>query len=849
MSTINHMDLNFDSKTSNKTEENQVSKSSNKTTFIILIVISVIVVITTIILLAVFLPKKNKKTNRTNIKASLKKDNYNQSLELIVDGKEDGNKRYLQEVEMVQILGDNFDELNSINSIIYLNDKIVPFNKKLSINFDLPSKVVIKIIEKLSTFKEMFSGCNRIKEISLINVETDLVSETTSMFENCSSLTSVKFKNTSIYNITSAAKMFKNCRFLNSIDLEGFSTNNAKDISEMFKGCSSFSNTSFIESLSTKNAEYLNEMFSDCSSIKSLNLSGYNTSNAKNMSGLFKGMSNLEELELSSFQTEKVEDMSKMFENCKSLSSLDLSNFNTNQVIYMNSMFANCLKLTELIVTSFHLYSCKNTDFMFANTSRELMLSIEKNEEIMEIAGKTWSENKDEEYNITKIPLDLLFLVDATGSMGHVIEAVKKNIVYIAVNLLKKRGMKKYDLFLGAIFYRDPFVSQFETHEVFDLNENALEFKNFVNNITAKGGGDIPEDWAGALNLTKDLSWRNNSLKFIIHIADAGAHGYKWSGDNYPIEENKTDEIITYLANNNFSIAGFEVNRNSVAHKSFKRAQDLFRNFTINKKYFITQFSVYISEEDYLLNLVYDSFQNIFIYDAELIKGKLDYWYEIDVGAHYYAYAPVIGGYTKASTLIKLPDKLETNNGYRNAYISLGLSGIYYSIDTGIRNNGTTWRPYHYDAKREDFIVYDNYSSPQNTTQVKIEIEVTQEIIVIVKILFMDSNSNILKSFTEQINASHIIEYDTEKRPAFRFYRFASLVNKDYEPDTQNDLTHMLGGKFTNLTIVRDNVNYKWGIDSDDINKCWKVSYKRINLSYTEDSDTFDIYHKPPDED
>ena len=52
---------------------------------------------------------------------------------------------------------------------------------------------------------------------------------------------------------------------------------------------------------------------------------------------------------------------------------------------------------------------------MFSNTTRQLMLSIEKNEEVRIKAGMYWSEK---ETNITKVPLDILFLVDATGSMG-----------------------------------------------------------------------------------------------------------------------------------------------------------------------------------------------------------------------------------------------------------------------------------------------------------------------------------------------------------------------------------------------------------------------------------------------
>ena len=431
MSKEQKIDTNSDLKVSNQIETKTVIKSKdNKKCCITIGIMSGFVVIATIVLLVLLLTKKRK--------TSL--DDWHQTIELLIDEKEVGKRRYLQEEEKIQILGTNFNELNSNNTIIFLNDRKIDFDKYLFIKGSSLVKVVIKFTGKITTFMEMFSDCNKIKEISLINVETDFISDITSMFENCSSLTGVRFKNMTIYNITNTTKMFQNCPNLNFIDIEDFSTNKSKDMSKMFKGCSSLSNTSFIENLSTNNAEFMNEMFSGCSSIKSLKLSGYNTSNAINMSGLFKDMSNLEELDLSSFHTEKVENMNEMFESCTFITSLDLSNFNTEMVITMESMFANCLKLIILDVTSFRLTRCNSTKFMFSNTTRELMLSIEKNEDLMENAGMSWSEKKYVKKK--KTPLDILFLVDATGSMSGEIGRVKEDIIYIAVNLPKKKVWK-----------------------------------------------------------------------------------------------------------------------------------------------------------------------------------------------------------------------------------------------------------------------------------------------------------------------------------------------------------------------------------------------------------------------
>ena len=136
------------------------------------------------------------------------KDNNLQSIEILIEGnKENEGKRELEETEEnIKIFGDSFNELEKDNAFIYLDDKKINFNKEISIKSSTTVRLVIKFSKKIMTFKEMFSGCDKIKEVSLKNVETELVLETTSMFEGCSSLTGVKFENTGIYNITSTEK-------------------------------------------------------------------------------------------------------------------------------------------------------------------------------------------------------------------------------------------------------------------------------------------------------------------------------------------------------------------------------------------------------------------------------------------------------------------------------------------------------------------------------------------------------------------------------------------------------------------------------------------------------------------
>lgn len=98
-------------------------ESNNKKLYTIIAIISAIVLITIIILMAVFLSKKNNKPKRNFARHFSKSDDLHQNIELLIDGIEVGKRRNLQEEEKVQILGTNFEEFNSTDTILYLDGK------------------------------------------------------------------------------------------------------------------------------------------------------------------------------------------------------------------------------------------------------------------------------------------------------------------------------------------------------------------------------------------------------------------------------------------------------------------------------------------------------------------------------------------------------------------------------------------------------------------------------------------------------------------------------------------------------------------------------------------------------
>ena len=228
-------------------------------------------------------------------------------------------------------------------------------------------------------------------------------------------------------------------------------------------------------------------------------------------------------------------------------------------------------------------------------------------------------------------------------------------------------------------------------------------------------------------------------------------------------------------------------------------------------------------------------------YDAETIKNGVWSGYETNHGAYYYAYSPYSTAYSKVTNYIYLPPSLNTNGGKRNAFISFGILGYNSAfIDMGIMNSGEGWKPVYCD--NGNLQSFPEYIGIYNVKIVGIEIEVLSTRKVIFSLSFRDSQLNILKSFSIVLNANHIIEYENRK-PKFRFYRFASLVNLDTIPDDQNDQTYMINGIFTGLTIVVNGVGRSWGISSDHIDIAWKVFPQKIEFSHHNDHESFSIKH------
>ena len=117
--------------------------------------------------------------------------------------------------------------------------------------------------------------------------------------------------------------------------------------------------------------------------------------------------------------------------------------------------------------------------------------------------------------------LDLVFMVDATGSMGDEINKLKASMRAMSEQIAQLPGQP--DICYGLVAYRDRgdvFITR--TH---DLTDDLGAFQNLLSRVQAQGGGDTPEALNEALHeVVHGLSWRVNAARLVVLVADAPPH-------------------------------------------------------------------------------------------------------------------------------------------------------------------------------------------------------------------------------------------------------------------------------------------------------------------------------------
>ena len=120
-----------------------------------------------------------------------------------------------------------------------------------------------------------------------------------------------------------------------------------------------------------------------------------------------------------------------------------------------------------------------------------------------------------------RTPVDIVFILDTTGSMGEEIKRLIATIDLIHMNLsaLSNQTLIRF----GMVLYRDK-DDKYRT-QVVPLTADIDAFRGALEQVRAGGGGDTPEDLQAALHKAmRNVDWNEDGLRLGFVITDASAH-------------------------------------------------------------------------------------------------------------------------------------------------------------------------------------------------------------------------------------------------------------------------------------------------------------------------------------
>jgi hypothetical protein len=120
--------------------------------------------------------------------------------------------------------------------------------------------------------------------------------------------------------------------------------------------------------------------------------------------------------------------------------------------------------------------------------------------------------------------LDLVIVMDCTASMDPWIEAAKSSIIAIIDNVKVDHPSAKVRV--GFVAYRD-FCDGDKRLESHPLTDEIDSVRAFIAACRAFGGGDEPEDLAGALQCAMEMKFQADGKRVIV-VTDAPCHGEKY---------------------------------------------------------------------------------------------------------------------------------------------------------------------------------------------------------------------------------------------------------------------------------------------------------------------------------
>jgi signal peptidase I len=170
--------------------------------------------------------------------------------------------------------------------------------------------------------------------------------------------------------------------------------------------------------------------------------------------------------------------------------------------------------------------------------------------------------------NTIKDIIEIMFVVDTTGSMGDEIDYLKAEIDYVISEV--KTLNPNTTVRLALLFYRD--ISDEYITRYFDFTTDIEIQQRRLAEQTASGGGDFEEAVDVALDEAVSKAWSDeNTTKLLFHVLDAPPHYTKQNMTKYfqaiynaskkgihmiPVASSGIDKYTEYLLRNEAMMTG-----------------------------------------------------------------------------------------------------------------------------------------------------------------------------------------------------------------------------------------------------------------------------------------------------
>ena len=158
-----------------------------------------------------------------------------------------------------------------------------------------------------------------------------------------------------------------------------------------------------------------------------------------------------------------------------------------------------------------------------------------------------------------KYNVDIVMCIDCTGSMGSLLDNVKKNALKFYPDLkdaCDEKGKEINELRIRAIGFRDFYAdgnAAIQDSGFYRIPEQEVDFKSFISSLIPTGGGDEPENGLEALAMAMNSDWTTGGdrrRQIIVVWSDASTHPLEnpnTKTTSYPSEmPNNFDELTDW---------------------------------------------------------------------------------------------------------------------------------------------------------------------------------------------------------------------------------------------------------------------------------------------------------------